>query len=126
MCSRHVRPAVPRRAPQALRTTLQPELMYVNGRRRGAAAAGRYALRALLCFCGSHYAAYARTDGSDDACAPAAADDEAGGLEAQHWARFDDAAVRAVPGGWPGVRAACARARQQPTLLLYERVPHAF
>jgi hypothetical protein len=44
---------------QALGTTLRPELIYCNGRRDEAAS---YELRAVVCYYGSHYASFARTD----------------------------------------------------------------
>ncbi len=44
---------------QALGTTLRPELIYCNGRRDDAAS---YELRAVVCYYGSHYASFARTD----------------------------------------------------------------
>jgi hypothetical protein len=44
---------------QALDTTLRPELIYANGRR---AEADAYELRAIVCYYGSHYASFARTD----------------------------------------------------------------
>jgi hypothetical protein len=52
---------VTRRAAQALRPELQPTKVFDNPPRNAA----RYELRAMVCYYGSHYAAYARTDDPD-------------------------------------------------------------
>jgi len=67
-------------------------------------AAAAYALRAMVCYYGLHYAAF---------CVAA---DGAG-----PWTRFDDATVAPV-GSWADLCSACARGRLQPTVLFYERV----
>ena len=93
---------------QALSTTLHPARLYANG----AADAGAYELRAVICFYGSHYASFARTD-------------EPGVFafmpSSPVWTRFDDAAVTEL-GSWEAVCAACAKGHLQPTVLFYERV----
>ena len=48
---------------KALQPELRPELMFDNPPRHE--AAGVYELRAMVCYYGSHYAAYVRTDGPD-------------------------------------------------------------
>jgi hypothetical protein len=104
----------------ALGTTLRPERVF-----RGAASSGRQAaaahapppfeLRALVCYYGSHYASFARTD------------EPLVGFEAPPaaWTRFDDASVTHV-GGWQAVCDACARGHLQPTVLFYEEAETSF
>jgi hypothetical protein len=48
---------------KALRPELRPELVFDNPPRQE--ATGLYELRAMVCYYGSHYAAYARTDDPD-------------------------------------------------------------
>lgn len=100
------------RAPQALSDSLRPRCVYRDAR-QPLAECERYQLRALVCYYGSHYASFARTD-DPDALAT-------GGFEAPPpaWTRFDDAAVTHV-GGWQAVCDACARGHLQPTVLFFE------
>jgi hypothetical protein len=54
---------------QALRPTLQPAKVY-NSASSSVSASDEYELRAMVCYYGSHYAAYARTDAdADNRCA---------------------------------------------------------
>jgi hypothetical protein len=102
----------------ALGTALRPELLYYGGdKKRDADGARAYELRAMVCYYGSHYASFARTDEHATvfgAPPPAPA-----------WTRFDDAAVTAV-GGWQAVCDACARGHLQPTVLFYELADTCF
>jgi hypothetical protein len=54
---------------QALRPTLQPAKVY-NSASSSISASDEYELRAMVCYYGNHYAAYARTDAdADNRCA---------------------------------------------------------
>ena len=111
---------------QALRPELRPALVFDNRPRD----APRYELRAMVCYYGSHYAAYARTDeGSGSSLLPSTcvccfAASRCGSADAcssrPDWSRFDDASVARV-GSWEAVCDACARGHLQPTVLFYER-----
>jgi hypothetical protein len=101
---------------KALSTQLRPQRVYGGehaAHAPGADAHETYELRAMVCYYGSHYASFARTD---DARSGAGA----GPWDATTWTRFDDAAVTRV-GAWAAVCDACARGHLQPTVLFYER-----
>jgi hypothetical protein len=101
---------------KALSTRLRPQRVYGGEHAAyapGADADETYELRAMVCYYGSHYASFARTD---DARSRAGA----GPWDATIWTRFDDAAVTRV-GAWAAVCDACARGHLQPTVLFYER-----
>ena len=97
----------------AVATSLRPGRIYTPA--SYADADVRYELRALMCYYGSHYASFARTDDGD----------RAGYEDVVAWTRFDDAAVSAV-GSWDAVCDACARGHLQPTVLFYARVYDTF
>ena len=97
-----------------------------------------YELRALVCYYGSHYACFVRTDEPDAHALCASRHGGAGaarsvlalfvlicGLATRcspQWTRIDDASVTVV-GSWEALCAACARGHLQPTVLFYERPP---
>jgi hypothetical protein len=64
----------------------------------------RYDLRALVCFYGAHYLAFARARGGGPG-----------------WTRFDDGAVTHLP-DWDALADAAARGHLQPTVLFYHLV----
>ena len=124
----------------ALQPELRPELVFDNAPRHNEASI--YELRAMVCYYGSHYAAYARTDEPVSqsylptkcvaprislrrAARAATGTDCVPRVNRPEWSRFDDASVTRV-GGWDSVCDACARGHLQPTVLFYERLPHAF
>jgi hypothetical protein len=87
----------------ALSPSLKPARLFGSGSAPPAGGADpRYALRAMLCFHGAHYAAFTR-----------AANDAA-------WRLVNDAAVRPA-GAWADVRKMCARQQLQPCVCFYER-----
>jgi hypothetical protein len=112
---------------KALSTRLHPQRVYGGedaAHAPGADADVPYELRAMVCYYGSHYASFARTDDarSSGGVGAGAGGGPSGGSCAwgETWTRFDDAAVTRV-GGWAAVCDACARGHLQPTVLFYER-----
>ena len=98
----------------ALATTLVPAAAFPQHARSASAPAQRaeaerwqprHALKALVCYYGSHYLCFALVPPD--------------GAQPGGWTRFDDGAVTRV-GGWEGVCLACARGHLQPTVLFYE------
>jgi hypothetical protein len=89
----------------ALQPTLRPARAFHGA---GGSGGEEYALRSVVCFYGSHYAAFVRPDGCE------------GGPGGGGWRLFNDASVSAV-GDWAAVLAHCARDCLQPSVLMYER-----
>jgi len=119
--------ALTRRIAQALQPELCPEQVFDDAPPSSAS----YELRAMVCYYGSHYAAYARTDEpADSRCALCRAVRRALRVLMRvrcrpAWTRFDDTSVTRV-GGWEALCDACARGHLQPTTLFYEREEHSF
>jgi len=98
-----VAPADVAAALEALSPSLKVSRLFGGGAAPPAGGADpRYALRAMVCFHGAHYAAFTR------------------GAGANGWRLVNDSAVRPA-GAWADVRATCARQHLQPCVLFYER-----
>jgi len=109
---------------QALSEVLHPSRVYRGGEQ--AEEPPRYELRALVCYYGSHYACFVRTEeAASQRCAGPSTCAAARVLSShparsRTWTRFDDTAVTLV-GGWEALCSACSRGHLQPTVLFYER-----
>ena len=95
----------------ALSPVLQPLRVYASSEAPPEGAL-KYELRGMVCYYGSHYASFVRTDTRDafGFAPPGPAS----------WTKVDDASVSEV-GSWEALRDACARGHLQPTVLFYER-----
>jgi hypothetical protein len=100
----------------ALGMTLRPGCVYDGPAQQAeeAHAAPLHELRALVCYCGGHYASFARTDDL--------LDELTSGFEVSPavWTHFNHASATHV-GSWQAVCNACAREQLQPALLFFER-----
>jgi hypothetical protein len=134
-------------SPQALSPVLRPRRVYVDAR-HSAADEDSYDLRGIVCYYGSHYACFVRTDEAgpfggggpewcavrarvlcvlcanaclqrlSERCAPVPVVPRC--FRSAIWTRIDDASVTVV-GSWEALCVACARGHLQPTVLFYER-----